>query len=225
VEVSARFIVHACEQRTPEWYALRAGRLTGSAAKDMLAEIKSGEAAARRDLRYRLIAERLSGKPQDDGYANAAMQWGIDTESQARAAYEAMTGNIVEEVGFVSLSDVLAGCSPDGLVGGDTILSIKCPKTSTQIRYLREGRMPAEYIPQALCELWVTGRQHVDFFSYDPRLPEGLQMFLISYSRDQKLIDEFERKALAFLAEVDTEIASLMTVSNLSARLAQAVSA
>lgn len=221
--MSTRFTVHTCEQRSDVWRALRAGRLTGSAAKDMLAEIKSGEAAARRDLRYRLIAERLSGQPQEDGYTNAAMQWGIDTEAQARMAYEALTGNIVEEVGFVSLNDVYAGCSPDGFVGDDTILSIKCPKTSTQIRYWREGKMPAEYIPQALCELWVTGRHHVDFFSYDPRLPEGLRAFLISYNRDQKLIDEFERKALAFLSEIDTEIASLMTGLNLSARLAEAV--
>lgn len=221
----SRYTLHTCAQRTPEWYALRAGRLTGSAAKDMLAEIKSGEAAARRDLRYRLIAERLSGRPQDDGYTNAAMQWGIDTEAAARMAYEARTGTIVEEVGFVALTETWAGCSPDGFVGDDGLLSIKCPKTSTHIRYLREGRMPPEYVPQALCELWVTGRQSVDFFSFDPRLPEPLQVFLMSYPRDQQLIDVFAAKALAFLAEVDREVEALQTMAQLRGQLESAVTA
>ncbi|MEK9723283.1 MAG: YqaJ viral recombinase family protein [Rhodospirillaceae bacterium] len=108
---------HVVQQRTPEWFALRLGRLTASDAKDMLAVIKSGEAAARRDLRMRLVCERLTGQPSEDTYTNADMQRGVDLEPEARRAYEAHTGQLVDtRVGFISHDDCAAGCSPDGVV-------------------------------------------------------------------------------------------------------------
>lgn len=218
----SRYIVHTCEQRSPEWYAARAGRLTGSCAADMLSS-KSGEAAARRNLRYRLVAERLTNRPLEDSYTNAAMQWGIDHEAEAIAAYETLTGQIVMPVGFVALRDCLAGCSPDGVLGDmGALLSIKCPLTATHIGYLRDGRVPSAYVPQCLMELWVTGARYVDFVSYDPRLPEPLQIFLTRYERDEKAVSEFEAKALAFLAEVDREVEALRTLGNLSGQLAEA---
>jgi len=204
------FDVIVCEQRSDEWRAARAGRLTGSVCADMLAEVKSGESAKRRDLRYRLVAERLSGVPQEGGYVSPEMQWGIDKEADALAAYEALTGNIAMPVGFVAMRDVLMGCSPDGVVGEfDGLVSLKCPKTATHVRYLRESSIPSDYMPQILCELYVTGAKWCDFMSYDPRLPEHLQTFLMRYERDEKAIAEFARKAALFLEECATEESAL----------------
>jgi hypothetical protein len=212
-------IVHHCDQRTPEWMALRAGKLTGSAAKDMLSSIKSGEAAARRDLRYKLVAERLSGTTQEDTYVNAAMVWGIDHESEAIAAYEALTGNLVEPIGFVESDNLMVGTSPDGFVGDDGIVSIKCPKTATQIRYIREGVEPAEHAAQNTHELWLTGRAWIDFVSYDPRLPDHLRLFIVRVTRTPAQLEDYGTKATAFLAELDREIESLNTLTNLTGQL------
>src|SRR5438876_368561 len=110
-------IIHTCEQRTPEWHALRLGKLTGSAANDMLATIKSGEAAARRNLRARLFLERLTGKTTEGGFTSPAMQQGIDREPDARALYQDCLQQDVHEYGFLGHDDLMAGCSPDGIVG------------------------------------------------------------------------------------------------------------
>lgn len=202
--------VFTMEQRSADWYDARLGRLTGSRAAAMLSEIKSGESAKRRDLRYDLVCERLTGRSQDNGYVNADMQWGIDHEAEAVAAYEAATGQIAMPVGFVSLTDLMAGCSPDGVIGDfEGLVSIKCPKTATHVRYLRENRIPPDYLPQIVCELWVTGAQWCDFVSFDPRLPDHLQTFLIRYERDLAAVSAFAMKATQFLQEVDEEEAAL----------------
>ena len=201
--------IHRIPQRTPEWMALRSGKLTGSAAKDMLASIQKGEAAARRDLRYKLVAERLSGVSQENGFVNDAMQWGIDHEADAIAAYEIASGNLVEAIGFCEHDTLLAGTSPDGFVGADGLLSIKCPKTATQIRYLRDGGEPSEHVAQNRHELWLTDRAWIDFASYDPRLPEHLRLFTYRVVRVESQISEYEAKALAFLREVDAEVEAL----------------
>jgi len=108
---------HVIEQRTHEWFTLRLGRLTASDAKDMLATIKSGEAAARRDLRMRLVCERLTGQPAEDTYTNADMQRGVELEGAALQAYQSRTGQLVDtRVGFISHDDCAAGCSPDGVI-------------------------------------------------------------------------------------------------------------
>ncbi len=143
--------IHTIEQRTPEWFRLRAGKLTGSAAKDMLAKIKSGEAAARRNLKFKLVAERLTGQSQESGYINAAMQWGIDKEAEAIAAYEAATGAMVQAIGFVEHDEQPIGTSPDGFVGDDGIVSIKCPETATMIHYMRAGVEPSSPATTRAC--------------------------------------------------------------------------
>lgn len=214
-------IVWHVPQRSPEWMALRAGKLTGSCAKDMLASIRSGEAAARRDLRYRLIAERLTKTSQEDGYINAAMQWGIDQEAEAIAAYETATGHLVNAVGFCQHGEfTYAGTSPDGLIAEDGIVSIKCPKTATHLRYLRDGGEPAEHAPQNTHEFWITGRQWLDFVSYDPRLPDRLQLHIVRIERDEDRIAEYAKKAVAFLDDVANEVACLETASGIGRRLA-----
>lgn len=219
-------VVHACEQRSDAWRALRVGRLTGSCADAMMAQIKTGEAAARRDLRARLVAERLTGRPQESAYTNDEMRWGVEHEAEAIAAYESTRGLITMPVGFVSLVEHMAGVSPDGVIGDfEGLVSIKCPKTATHLATLQDGRVPSGYRGQCLAELWVTGAKWIDFFSFDPRLPDYLQTFCVRMERDNDAIAEFERKALLFLAEVDSAVAALQTIRNISGQLAAAVNA
>lgn len=216
-------ILHTCEQRTPEWHALRSGKLTGSCAKDMLEKIKSGESAKRRDLRMRLLAERLTGIPQEDTYVNAVMQWGIDHEAEAVRAYEAKTGALVEPIGFCQHDDLPVGTSPDGFVESDGILSIKCPKTATHIGYLRSQKEPPEHWAQNTHELWLTGRAWVDFVSYDPRLPEALRLCVIRVTRTTAELKAYDAEVRAFLSELDTELAAIRTMANLHDVLTEAV--
>jgi hypothetical protein len=210
-------IVHNMPQRTPEWHAIRAGKLTGSCAADAIASIKTGEAVSRRDLRMRLIAERLTGQAQEDTYINAAMQRGIDCEPLALAAYESLTGQMVTSVGFVESDDHLSGCSPDGVIGNyDGLLSIKCPKTATQIGYLRSRTMPSSYVPQMLHELWITGAKYYDFLSWDGRLPADLQTFYIRIQRDETAVQEYASKAQTFLLDLDAELAEIQKLRHVA---------
>ena len=204
------FDIIEAPQRSPEWFSARAGRLTGSCAKDMLATIKSGEAAARRDLRTRLVVERLTGTPQEDSYVNAAMQWGIDHEEAAFAAYEALTGQMAVRTGFLAHRDLMAGCSLDGHVGDfDGILECKCPKSATHMGYLRSNTIPAEHQAQVLHNLWIAGASWCDFLSFDPRFPAHLQTVLIHFVPQPAVIAEYADKAIAFLQDVDRELASV----------------
>lgn len=209
------FTVVDAPQRSAEWFAARLGRLTGSRASDMLSTIKSGEAAARRDLRTQLVCERLTSQVQEDGFVNAAIQRGIDCEPLAFAAYEAHTGTLVQRSGFLADNDVQAGCSLDGHVGDYTgIVELKCPKSTTHMRYLRGGIVPSDYVPQITHNLWITGAAWADFVSWDDRFPPELQLFIVRVARDEKAVTEYERKALIFLAEVDLECNALTTMVN-----------
>lgn len=218
------FTVVAAAQRSPEWKRARAGRLTASRAKDVLATIKSGEAAARRDLRVQLVVERLTGEPQDSDFVNADMQRGIDLEPAAFAAYEAFTGHVPERCGFVAHNELLIGCSPDGVLddfGG--LLELKVPRSATHLGYLRSGTVPAEHLPQLLHALWVTGADYIDFLSYDPRFPAHLQTFYVRLERDEAAIDAYARKALAFLEEVERDVQAVTSMTDLKAVLKEAV--
>ena len=205
------FIIIDADQRSAEWFQARAGRLTGSRASDMLATIKSGEAAARRDYRMQLVCERLTGQPQEDAFINAAMQRGIDMEPHAFAAYEALTGAVAVRTGFLSHTEHLAGCSLDGHVDGFTgIVEIKCPKSATHLKYWRgKGEAPSDYLPQITHNLWITGAAWCDFLSFDDRFPAEFQTFLVRVNRADVDITGYEAKALAFLAEVETEVSVL----------------
>jgi len=203
------------EQRSAAWFAARAGRLTGSKAADAIDFLKTGskgESAKRRDYRFQLVAERLSGCPEEDGdgFVSEAMQRGIVKEPDLRRSYEAVTGNVAQTTGFLSHSLYMAGCSLDGHVGNfDGIIEGKCPKTSTHLRYLREGVVPKNYLPQILHNLWISGAAWCDFVSFDDRLPESMRMFIVRYERDEKALDAYVDQALTFLAEVDLEVKSL----------------
>lgn len=203
------FTVIDAEQRSAEWFAARLGRLTGSNASDMLAATQKGtEAAARRDLRMRLVLERLTGQTQDDnGYVNGVMQWGIDHEADAFAAYEIAGGEPVQRTGFLSHDTHMVGCSVDGDVDDFTgIVEVKCPKTATHYGYLKAGAVPSNHLPQIQHNLWVSGAQWCDFVSYDPRMPEGLRLFIKRVPRVEVDILAYSKVALKFLDEVAAEV-------------------
>lgn len=203
----SRFAIVEAEQRSPEWFAARLGKLTGSRAGGMLATIKTGEAAAKRDLRMQLVCERLTGRPQEDGYTNDVMRRGVELEPAARGAYEAETGQIVQATGFIALQGMMAGCSLDGHVGDfDGIVELKCPKSATHLRYIQSQAVPREHLPQMRHNLWVTGAAWCDFVSFDDRFPEDLQFFRARLLRDEADIDGYAALAEAFLAEVDAAV-------------------
>lgn len=205
----SRFTIIDCEQRSEEWLQARAGRATASKADAVLAKIKTGEAAGRRDYRVQLVVERLTGKPAESGFINAEMQRGIDLEPDARLAYEAHTGLIVRETGFLSMTEIMAGCSLDGDINNfEGLVSFKCPKSATHIEYLKGRRLPPAYVPQATHEMWITGAQWYDFCSYDDRLPEGLQFFHVRVERSEfkAELSAYEVELSKFLTEVDAEV-------------------
>lgn len=219
-------IVHDIVQRSPEWHAVRCGRLCGSRAADMMATFKSGgEAAARRNLRVQLVLERITGRSQDRGFVNAAMQDGIDREPDALALYEAtMTDRAVMPVGFVAHDSLLAGCSPDGVIGDfEGLVEAKCPIPATHLDYLRTGVVPQDYLKQIVHNLWITGAQWCDWISFHPEFPEHLQLKLVRVPRDEKAIEDYEAKARAFLVEVERELQTLSTLTNLRSTLEAAV--
>lgn len=200
-------------QRSPEWFAARAGRLTGSVAGDMLATIKSGEAAARRNLRIALVLQRLTGRTDEGGFVTAAMQQGIDREPLARGRYEALTGELVEETGFIQCTDLMAGVSLDGCVRRDgrivLIQEFKAPEPAAHLEAIETGRLSAKYLAQVTHGLWVTGADAADWMSFNPDFPEGLQEKLIRVERDEKAIAAYDAAARAFLEEVDAKVNEL----------------
>ena len=193
--------MNAVIQGSLEWFQARSGLVTASRMKDVLAKIRTGEAATRKNYKAQIVVERLTGKPQET-YSNAAMQYGIDTEPEARNAYEFFSDNKVEEVGFIQHQDILMGCSPDGLIGKNGGVELKCPyQSAVHIETLLNG-MPPEHIPQIQTSMYVTGRKWWEFVSYDPRLPHHLQLYIQQVKRDQDYIDTLERKVILFLDEV-----------------------
>ena len=211
--VSAFTVIDA-EQRSPEWFSARAGRLTGSRAACVTDFLKSGkESADRRDYRLQLVCERLTGQPQDDGsgFVSAAMQRGTDLEPKAFAAYEALTGSLAVRTGFLAHTTYMAGCSLDGHVDDFAgIVEIKCPKSATHLKYWRgKSEAPADYLPQITHNLWSTGAAWCDFLSFDDRFPPEYQTFLVRVKREDVDLAGYEKAALAFLAEVETEVSSL----------------
>lgn len=205
------------QQRTDAWFAARVGKATASRVADIVAKISGGKpSASRANYRAQLVCERLTGK-QEEGYSNAAMQWGTEHEDDARRAYSFQTSNDVTEVGFVDHPRVpLSGASPDGLVGEDGLLEIKAPQTATHIDTLLSGKIADKYIVQMQWQLACTGRKWCDFVSYDPRMPAELRLFVRRVDRDDERIAELEREVSAFITEVDR------TCDNLKAMYAPA---
>ena len=122
---------------------------------------------------------------------------------------------LVDEVGFVPHPTIeMAGASPDGLVGDDGLLEIKCPNTATHIETLLSQSVPGKYNTQMQFQMACTGRQWCDFVSFDNRLPEELQLFVKRVPRDNEFIKQMEDEVVKFLNELDIKIAQLMELKN-----------
>lgn len=204
------FIAHTVEQRSDEWRALRAGRVTGSAADALLAERKrgAGELAVRRNLRNQLVVERLTGIPVEDSAKGAAVQRGIDSEASAFRAYEARTGQMVKRSGFLAHNTLAAGASLDGYVGDFAgILEAKCPNSATHLAYLMGGTVPDDYRGQIFHNLYISGAAWCDFVSYDDRfIDPALRLFVVRVERDDTQMKAYELMLRTFLSEVDAEV-------------------
>lgn len=196
------------EQRTDEWFAARLGKVTASRVADVIAKTKTGYSASRENYMADLIVERLTGQ-KALSFSNPAMDWGTATEPAARAAYSAFTGELVEEVGFIDHPTIpMSGASPDGLVA-DGLVEIKCPNTATHLETLLTEAVPAKYITQMQWQVACTGRKWCAFVSFDPRLPEHLQLFVQPIPRDDAYIAMLEVEVTKFLAELDSKVKQL----------------
>jgi putative phage-type endonuclease len=196
------------EQRSPEWFQQRYGNASASRIKDVIAKTKSGYSASRENYLTELVLERFG--VFSEPYTNKAMEWGNEQEPFARATHEIEQGIIIEECGYILHPTIeKSGASPDGLIGNNGVLEIKCPDTKTHFEYLLAEKPPTQYIPQMAWQMACTGRNFADFVSYDPRAPEGLQYFYVRYERDDEYIDMLEKEVTAFLLEVDARFKQL----------------
>jgi hypothetical protein len=204
-----------CAQRSPEWVKARLGMLTGSCANDMLSTRRDGkEAAGRRNLRMRLVLERITGRCLESEYVSAAMQQGMDREADAAALYEAETGILLRSVGFCAHDDLMTGYSPDGVIGDfQGIAEIKSPLPATHWEYLRTGVVPTEYHRQVLHGLFITGAQWCDWISYNPDFPEPLRTKLVRIERTVAEMNFHEVAVRAFLRECDDEYAAVQRMA------------
>lgn len=196
-------------QGSAEWFAVRCGKVTASRVADVIAKTKTGYGASRANYAAELIAERLT-QTTAPSFTNAAMQWGTDQEPHARASYCFLRDVDVEEIAFVDHPEIaMSGASPDGLVGLDGLVEIKCPNTATHLDTLLSETVPTKYVTQMQWQMACTGRQWCDFGSFDPRLPEDMRLFVRRVDRDDALIADLEAKVSDFLAEIDAKVEAL----------------
>jgi len=184
-----------CKQGSAEWHTARLGKVTGSQFSNVLNK-KTG----RKTYMYRLAAERLTDTPQAT-YTNPSMEWGVEHEEEARVTYLEDMAADVSVPGFIYISDYV-GVSPDGLVGEDGIIEIKCPNSTTHINTIIEDTVPSKYLPQIQGILWVTGRKWCDFISYDPRMKKK-KFHCIRIERDEEYIENLKLETDKFIEELN----------------------
>jgi putative phage-type endonuclease len=205
------------EQQTPEWFADRLGKVTASRLADVMAKTKTGYSATRANYMTQLVLERVTNT-RAESYSNAAMQWGNEQEPFARAAYEAHTGQMVEEVGFIQHPDIeYAGASPDGLVGDDGMVEIKCPSSSTALECWlihAQGGNPvdAKYYAQMQWQMRCAERSWCDYVVFDPRMPAKAQLFVFRVQRNEDFLTMAEDEVITFLTEVDIKVQALKAI-------------
>lgn len=195
--------IHDVEQGTPEWFAARLGKVTGSTMSSVLAK---GQGKTRASLMYKLIGEIITGEPSE-GYSNSNMERGKEMEPVARGIYEETTGNACQIVGFVTedFTGGTVGYSPDALVGEDGIVEIKTRLPHLQAELLIANRVPPEHAAQIQCGLWVTGRVWLDFVSYWPGMPPFIQRV----DRDEAYITNMATEVAAFYVEMQEKLAKI----------------
>ncbi len=188
--------VYDCQQGSPEWYAARLGKVTASCFGKAIA---GGQGKTRKAYMIQLIAERMTGEPQE-GYSNATMARGSEIEPFAREYYELLNDVPVRQVGFVE-RDEDVGASPDGLVGSGGSAEFKCPNSPTHIETILADRVPASHKPQLQGQLWICEREWVDFVSYDPRVSKK-PYFCVRVYRDEPYITELSIKITMFITDM-----------------------
>lgn len=203
------------EQRSPEWYAARLGKVTASRIADVMARTKTGYGAYRANYMAELVCERLTGV-KAEGYTNAAMQWGIDNEAAAKAAYAFMTDYQVSEMGFMPHPLIpMAGASPDGWVGTgktpDGLIEVKCPNTASHLETLLSEAIDTKYVLQMQFQMACTGTPWCDFVSFDPRLPPEMQLWIRRVHFDAGKVKEIEAEVSTFLAELADKVSALQS--------------
>lgn len=192
-----------------EWFKSRLGKATASRIADVLAKTKSGPSTSRENYCVELALERITGARQEF-YQNDAMKWGTETEPLARAAYEAHTGAIVDEVAMIDHPTIaMAGASPDGCLDADGLIEIKCPNSATHMKTLLSKKPDSKYITQMTWQMACTGRKYCDFVSFDPRFPTHLQLFIVRITRDDAVVEAMEKEVIEFLNEVDAMVQKL----------------
>jgi len=197
------------EQGSPEWFAQRLGKVTASRVADVIAKTKTGYSTSRDNYMAQLVCERMTNTVAES-FTNSAMQWGTETEPLARAAYEAHADVLVDEVAMITHPTIeAAGASPDGLVGDEGLLEIKCPNSSTHIDTLLTQTVPGKYITQMQWQMACTGRKWCDFVSFYPRLPTELQLFVKRINLDTDYVAMLEKEVVQFLTELDGKIKKL----------------
>jgi putative phage-type endonuclease len=200
------------EQRTDDWFAARLGKVTASRVADVIAKTKTGYGAGRANYAADLVVERLTGQ-KASSFTNAAMEWGTEQEPNAKAAYAAKTGILVEDVGFIDHPTVaMSGASPDGFAE-EGLVEIKCPNTATHLEYIFDGKPPQKYVTQMQWQMACAGKPWCDFVSYDPRLPERLQLLVVRVPRDDDYIKMLEQEVTTFLQELDDKLNKLEKVT------------
>ena len=193
------------QQGSDAWFAQRLGKATASRIKDIVAKTKTGYSTSRDKYLTQLLLERLTGTVAES-YSDAAMAWGNDTEPFARAAYEAQKGVMVDQVAFINHPTIeMAGASPDGLVGDDGLVEIKCPMSHTHLESLLGG-LDDQYKVQVQWQMACTGRKWTDLCSFDPRFPAELQLVIKRFERDDAFIATLEKEVIKFLAELDDKL-------------------
>jgi putative phage-type endonuclease len=198
------------EQGTTEWLQERCGKVTASRIADLMARTKTGYGASRATYAAQLVVERLTGCVAPS-FTNAAMIHGTETEPEARRAYEFHADRDVIQTGFIQHPSIkMAGASPDGLVGSDGLVEIKCPTSATHIETLLAGAVPDKYIKQMHFQMICCDRQWCDFASYDPRLPERMRLWVKRIDRDPQLVMTIEAEVAAFLDEIDETVGKLL---------------
>ena len=201
------------EQRTEDWFSARLGKVTASSLYKVLAKTKTGYGADRGNYMTQLVLERVTGS-KAESYTNASMQWGIDQEPFARAAYEASRGVMVDEVGFIPHPTIeAAGASPDGLVGDDGMVEIKCPDSKTALEcWLSDTPVEGKYFAQMQWQMRCADRSWCDYVVFDPRMPAKAQLFVTRVMRDDEWLATTEAEVVKFLAEVDAKVAALKKI-------------
>ena len=196
----------AVQQGSEAWHQLRMGKVTASRVADLLAKTKTGPSASRGNYLIELALQRVT-KTIEESYTNAAMEWGTQTEPQARVAYEVKTGNFVDQVAFIDHPTIAGfGCSPDGIVATDGLIEIKCPNSATHWSYIKANEPPNKYFIQMQAQMSVTGAKWCDFVSFDPRMPERSQLLVVRVPRDPEYILYMEAEISLFLKEVEKEV-------------------